>query len=89
MIEYKGCTFVEVFFVGKSTFVKVFFVYLHLNRKMTVMEYVDIQPLLNAYHRKVASTSLRFKRYLYRQISWDVRLANKKGVSSDTPFLFY
>ena len=29
------------------------------------MEYSDIQPLLNAFHRKLAATDLHFKRYLY------------------------
>ena len=43
------------------------------------MDYADIQPLLNAYHRKLASTDLRFKRYLYNQINWDVRLLGIKG----------
>lgn len=43
------------------------------------MDYVDIQPLLNAYHRKLAATDLRFKRYLYDQINWDVRLIGIKG----------
>ena len=43
------------------------------------MEYADIQPLLNAYHRKMANTDLKFKRYLYDQINWDVRLLGIKG----------
>lgn len=43
------------------------------------MDYTDIQPLLNAYHRKLAATDLRFKRYLYKQINWDVRLLGIKG----------
>lgn len=43
------------------------------------MDYADIQPLLNAYHRKMASTNLKFKRYLYKQINWDVRLLGIKG----------
>lgn len=43
------------------------------------MDYADIQPLLNAYHRKLASTDLRFKRYLYDRINWDVRLVGIKG----------
>lgn len=38
------------------------------------MDYLDIQPLLNAYHRKLATTDLRFKRYLYGRINWNVRL---------------
>lgn len=43
------------------------------------MEYADIQPLLNTYHRKLAATDMRFKRYLYREINWDVRLLGIKG----------
>lgn len=43
------------------------------------MDYTDIQPLLNAYHRKLAATDLRFKRYLYGQINWNVRLVGIKG----------
>lgn len=43
------------------------------------MDYTDIQPLLNAYHRKLAATDLRFKRYLYSQINWDVRMIGIKG----------
>ena len=43
------------------------------------MDYKDIQPLLNAYHRRLAATSLKFKRYLYKQINWDVRLLGIKG----------
>lgn len=39
----------------------------------------DIQPLLNAYHRKLATTKLEFKRYLYDQINWSVRLLGIKG----------
>lgn len=43
------------------------------------MDYADIQPLLNAYHRKLATTDLRFKRYLYDRINWNIRLARIKG----------
>ncbi len=43
------------------------------------MDYTDIQPLLNAYHRKLAATNLRFKRYLYDRINWGVRLVGIKG----------
>ena len=43
------------------------------------MDYTDIQPLLNAYHRKLARTNLRFKRYLHDQINWDVRLVVING----------
>lgn len=43
------------------------------------MDYVDIQPLINVYHRKLVATNLRFKRYLYDRINWDVRLVGIKG----------
>lgn len=43
------------------------------------MDYVDIQPLLNVYHRKLATTDLRFKRYLYHQINGKVRMVGIKG----------
>ncbi len=43
------------------------------------MEYSDIQPLLNVFDRKLAATDLRFKRYLYDQINWNVRLIGIKG----------
>ncbi len=44
-----------------------------------IMDYTDIQPLLNAFHRKLAATDLLFKRYLYSQINWNVRLLGIKG----------
>ncbi|MDE6715122.1 MAG: AAA family ATPase, partial [Muribaculaceae bacterium] len=43
------------------------------------MDYVDIQPLLNVYHRKIATVDLRFKRYLYNRINWNVRMIGVKG----------
>lgn len=43
------------------------------------MEYADIQPLINTYHRKLAATDLRFKRYLHDRINWKVRLLGIKG----------
>ncbi len=43
------------------------------------MDYADIQPLVNIFHRKLASTDMRFKRYLYNQINWNVRLIGIKG----------
>ena len=44
-----------------------------------MMNYTDIQPLLNTYHRKLAATGLNFKRYLYSQINWNARLLGIKG----------
>ncbi len=43
------------------------------------MDFLDIQPILNAFHRKLSSVDLRFKRYLYNQINWKVRLVGIKG----------
>lgn len=43
------------------------------------MDYTDIQPLLNTFHRKLAATDLKFKRYLHGQINWDIRLLGIKG----------
>ncbi len=43
------------------------------------MDYTDIQPLINIYHRKLAATDLRFKRYLHDRIDWSLRLIGIKG----------
>ena len=43
------------------------------------MDYVDIQPLVDTFHRKLAATDLRFKRYLYDRINWNVRFIGIKG----------
>ena len=43
------------------------------------MDYATIQPLVNAFHRKLAATDFRFKRYLYDRINWDMRLIGIKG----------
>lgn len=43
------------------------------------MEHVELQPLFDNYHRKIAKVNLRFKRYLYSQINWDARLIGIKG----------
>lgn len=43
------------------------------------MEFADIQPLVRDFHRKLTATDLKFKRYLYGQINWDVRLLGIKG----------
>ncbi len=44
------------------------------------MTFTDIQPLVTIYHRRLAATSLRFKRYLYPQIDWGARLIGVKGM---------
>lgn len=43
------------------------------------MELKDVQPLLNAYYRKLVQTNLDFKRYLYDKINWHARLIGIKG----------
>lgn len=43
------------------------------------MEQIELQPLFDTYHRKLAKVSLRFKRYLYSQINWKSRIISIKG----------
>ena len=43
------------------------------------METIELQPLFDNYHRKIAKISLRFKRYLYAQINWQARIIAIKG----------
>lgn len=43
------------------------------------MESIELQPLFNNYHRKIAKVNLRFKRYLYGQINWNSRIISIKG----------
>ena len=43
------------------------------------MESVELHPLFNNYHRKIAKIDLRFKRYLYSRINWDARIISIKG----------
>ena len=43
------------------------------------MESIELQPLFNHYHRKIARIDLRFKRYLYDQINWSARIISIKG----------
>ena len=43
------------------------------------MEAKEILPLITVYHRKLAETSLTFKRSLYFSINWDVRMLGIKG----------
>jgi len=42
---------------------------------LKVMDDVDLQPLMAAYHRILDSVSLTFKRYLYGEINWNVRMS--------------
>lgn len=43
------------------------------------MDELDLKPLIDNYHRKIAAISLRFKRYLYHRINWKVRIICIKG----------
>ena len=72
-------TFPEVFYPQYFAFAKVFLIFAIRIKAFAIMDHTDIQPLLNVYHRKLAYTSLKFKRYLYNQINWDVRLLGIKG----------
>lgn len=56
------------------------------------MELSDIKPLIDTYHRKIMTTSLTFKRYLYSKINWNVRLLGirgARGVGKTTLILQY
>ena len=43
------------------------------------MDYIEFQPLINNYHRKIAKIDTNFKRYLYKQVNWDARIICIKG----------
>lgn len=43
------------------------------------METIEVQPLFDNYHRKIAKVDLKFKRYLYSQINWKARMIGIKG----------
>ena len=43
------------------------------------METIEVQPLFDNYHRKIAKVNLKFKRYLYSQINWKARMIGIKG----------
>ena len=54
------------------------------------MESIELQPLFNNYHRKIAKIDLRFKRYLYDQINWSARIISimgARGVGKTTMLL--
>ena len=56
------------------------------------MELSDIKPLIDTYHRKIMTTSLTFKRYLYSKINWNIRLLGirgARGVGKTTLILQY
>lgn len=43
------------------------------------MEQTELLPLIENYHRRIAKTNLRFKRYLYSRINWNARLIGIEG----------
>lgn len=43
------------------------------------MDTLELQPLINNYHRKIAKIDTRFRRYLYDQVNWDARIIGIKG----------
>lgn len=56
------------------------------------MDFSDIKPLITTYHRKIMTTNLSFKRYLYYKINWNVRLLGirgARGVGKTTLILQY
>ena len=48
-------------------------------QRWDIMDGTEIKPLVMVYHRRLATTSLTFKRYLYNKINWNVRLVGIKG----------
>lgn len=54
------------------------------------MDSLEIQPLFNNYHRKIAKVDTRFVRYLYAQINWEARIIGilgARGVGKTTMLL--
>ena len=49
------------------------------NQTIMRMETIEVQPLFDNYHRKIAKVNLKFKRYLYFQINWKARMIGIKG----------
>lgn len=43
------------------------------------MEQIELQPLIENYHRRVLNVDLRFKRYLYSKINWGARMIGIQG----------
>lgn len=43
------------------------------------MERSDLQVIFDIYHRRLAATGLKFKRYLFDKINWNVQLIGIKG----------
>lgn len=54
------------------------------------METIELQPLIDNYHRRIAKINLRFKRYLYSKINWNARMIGimgARGVGKTTMLL--
>ena len=74
-----------VFMVATVKFKDIFmvttisFVIFVAKRENNIMAQIDPQPLYDNYHRKIAKTDLRFKRYLYGRINWKSRIISIKG----------
>ena len=74
-----------VFMVSTVKFKDIFtvatisFVIFVAKRENNIMAQIDPQPLYDNYHRKLAKTDLRFKRYLYGRINWKSRIISIKG----------
>lgn len=62
----------------KFAFGKVFFC-IFAALKPIAMEDDITKPITDAFYMKLASTSLKFKRYLYDKINWETRLIGIKG----------
>ena len=43
------------------------------------METQDVLPLITVYHRKLAETTMTFRRSLSSSINWNVRMLGIKG----------
>lgn len=54
------------------------------------MDYLELQPLFNNYHRKIAKVNTHFMRYLYSRINWEARIIGimgARGVGKTTMLL--
>ena len=43
------------------------------------METIEVQPLIESYHRRLSSVSTGYHRYLYNQINWNARMIGIRG----------
>lgn len=49
------------------------------NQHINTIENTNIQPLIDNYRRRMVKVPSKFKRYLYKQINWNVRMIGIKG----------